>query len=132
MQMIFQDPVASLNPSRRVRDIVREGLEIWRVEPGPEADAHIDSVLGAVGLDGDGIGDRRPHEFSGGQCQRICIARALVLEPDVLILPVDTVPGLTRETAGNLLRHGCGSFQKVLCKQRCRGTQQHNDGSRQG
>jgi peptide/nickel transport system ATP-binding protein len=106
MQMIFQDPVASLNPSRRVRDIVREGLEIWD-DDDAASEARVASILAAVGLDGDDIGDRRPHEFSGGQCQRICIARALVLEPDVLILdePVSALDVSVQAQILNLLEH---------------------------
>lgn len=94
LQMIFQDPIASLNPRRRVGDIVREGLDIWPDHPrldGPDGDAataatdRVRGVLSSVGMDLDEVGTRRAHEFSGGQCQRICIARALVLDPRVLI-----------------------------------------------
>lgn len=105
MQIIFQDPVSSLNPSRRVRDIVREGLEIWGVDEASLAPGHVDDVLAAVGLSGDDVLDRRPHEFSGGQCQRICIARALVMEPDVLILdePVSALDVSVQAQILNLL-----------------------------
>ncbi len=86
LQMIFQDPISSLNPRRRIRDIVGEGLSIWRRDTDAAANrARVDDLLGAVGLDPATAGDRRAHEFSGGQCQRICIARSLVLDPDVLI-----------------------------------------------
>ena len=94
LQMIFQDPIASLNPRREVGDIVREGLDIWpdhryRDREGGDAAVpatdRVRAVLGSVGMDLDEVGTRRPHEFSGGQCQRICIARALVLDPRVLI-----------------------------------------------
>ncbi|GIH95500.1 ABC transporter ATP-binding protein [Planobispora siamensis] len=80
LQMIFQDPISSLNPRRRVRDIVAEGPRVWGV-----GGDRVDEILEAVGLDPDTAATRRPHEFSGGQCQRISIARALVLEPEVVI-----------------------------------------------
>ncbi|WP_067439547.1 ABC transporter ATP-binding protein [Nocardioides jensenii] len=84
MQMIMQDPVSSLNPRRKVRDLVAEGLRIWGFD-GDDMDAAIRETLTAVGLDPDSVWDRRPHELSGGQCQRVCIARALMMNPDVLI-----------------------------------------------
>jgi peptide/nickel transport system ATP-binding protein len=85
MQLIFQDPISSLNPRRKVRDIVAEGLSIWRTARGEDRRARVDSMLREVGLDADVVGDRHPYEMSGGQCQRVCIARALVLDPQVLI-----------------------------------------------
>ena len=82
MQLIFQDPVSSLNPRRRVRDIVAEPLVI-----AGEKDARrhrVNSVLETVGLDPE-VSDRRPHQFSGGQCQRVSLARALIVDPKLLI-----------------------------------------------
>ena len=84
MQMIFQDPISSLNPRRRVRDIVAEGLEIWEIGDRATRAAKVVEVLEAVGID-PANGGRRPHEFSGGQCQRISIARAVITEPKLII-----------------------------------------------
>jgi len=85
MQMVLQDPISSLNPRRRVAGIVAEGLDIWNIGDDASRAAKVHDVLEAVGLDPDDAGHRRPHEFSGGQCQRISIARALVTEPKLLI-----------------------------------------------
>jgi peptide/nickel transport system ATP-binding protein len=85
MKMIFQDPISSLNPRRRVRDIVGEPLAIWGAGNSRDRQLKVREVLEAVGLDYDTASHRRPHEFSGGQCQRISVARALALEPRVLI-----------------------------------------------
>lgn len=84
LQMIFQDPISSLNPRRKVRDIVAEPATIWG-QKGPEVRQRVDDVLASVGIDPEAAGDRRPHQFSGGQCQRISIARALMLDPKVII-----------------------------------------------
>ena len=85
LQCVLQDPISSLNPRRRVRDIVREPLRIWHRGSDAEQVALVDEVLDAVGLDPEVAGPKRPHEFSGGQCQRISIARSLVLDPSLLI-----------------------------------------------
>ncbi|HVT76295.1 MAG TPA: ABC transporter ATP-binding protein [Acidimicrobiales bacterium] len=84
LQMIFQDPISSLNPRRRVRDIIAEPLNIWNIGTKEERDAKVLELLDAVGLD-PRAAERRPHEFSGGQCQRISIARALALDPNLII-----------------------------------------------
>ncbi|MEX2292544.1 MAG: oligopeptide/dipeptide ABC transporter ATP-binding protein [Acidimicrobiales bacterium] len=85
LQFIFQDPISSLNPRRKVKDIVAEPLRIWRRGSDDEQRARVAEVLDAVGLDPAVASDKRPHQFSGGQCQRISIARSLVLDPELII-----------------------------------------------
>jgi peptide/nickel transport system ATP-binding protein len=85
MQMIFQDPISSLNPRRRVREIVAEPLAIWKLGTDAERSERVNTVLEDVGIDPAIAADRRPHQFSGGQCQRICVARALVMDPKLII-----------------------------------------------
>jgi peptide/nickel transport system ATP-binding protein len=85
IQMIFQDPISSLNPRRRVEDIIAEGLRIWKIGDDKSQQAKVDEVLDACGFDPAAARGRRPHQFSGGQCQRISIARALVTEPKLII-----------------------------------------------
>jgi peptide/nickel transport system ATP-binding protein len=85
MQMIFQDPISSLNPRRKVVDIVSEPLDVWEIGTKEERIERVRKVLNTVGIDPDQAGTRKPHEFSGGQCQRICIARSVVMEPKVMI-----------------------------------------------
>src|SRR5574337_420154 len=85
MQMVFQDPYASLNPRLHVGEIIEEGLLVQRFEGTAAARrARVDEVLTKVGLGCD-ITSRYPHEFSGGQRQRIAIARALALNPKLII-----------------------------------------------
>jgi peptide/nickel transport system ATP-binding protein len=83
LQMIFQDPISALNPRRSIWDIIREGVEIWGTQ-GEWGDARILELIESVGIDPQ-YKDRKPFQFSGGQCQRISIARALALDPHVLI-----------------------------------------------
>ncbi|MEA2892663.1 MAG: peptide/nickel transport system ATP-binding protein, partial [Bradyrhizobium sp.] len=85
LHMIFQDPISSLNPRRKVRDIVAEPMAIAGVGTLKERERRVRIALEAVSLDPDRVMERRPHEFSGGQCQRIAIARALIMEPRLVV-----------------------------------------------
>ena len=105
VQLIFQDPIASLNPRRRIGDIIAEPLVISGIKDPEKRKQMVCDALTAVGLDPELVIGRLPHEFSGGQCQRICIARALVLNPDFIICdePVSALDVSIRAQILNLL-----------------------------
>lgn len=105
MQMIFQDPYASLNPRHTVRWIVREPLDIHDIGAPGDRSRRVDELLEMVGLEVD-HGDRYPHEFSGGQRQRVGIARALATHPRFIVAdePIAALDVSIQAQIVNLLR----------------------------
>ncbi len=109
LQVVFQDPYSSLNPRLKIRDIIAEPLTNYGVAHGRQLDERVASLAGKVGLRPEALG-RYPHEFSGGQRQRIGIARALALNPGLIICdePVSALDVSVQAQVINLL----GDLQK--------------------
>ena len=107
MQMIFQDPISSLDPRMTVHQLIDEPLEIWDRGNRAERDERINKLLQSVGLEPELVLNRRSYEFSGGQCQRISIARALALDTRMLICdePVSALDVSIQAQILNLLLH---------------------------
>ncbi|MEO6858443.1 MAG: ABC transporter ATP-binding protein [Solirubrobacteraceae bacterium] len=116
LQMMFQDPYASLDPRMRVQAILKEPLVIQKIENRKEQDQRMRRLLDEVGLPLNAL-ERYPHEFSGGQRQRIALARALMLEPKVMVAdePVSALDVSIRSQVLNLMKrlqaeHGMASI----------------------
>ena len=114
LQMMFQDPYASLDPRMRVQAILREPLSIQKVGSRQEQDRKIHQLLEEVGLPSGAL-ERYPHEFSGGQRQRIALARVLMLEPKVIVAdePVSALDVSIRSQVLNLMKRLQAEHQRA-------------------
>jgi peptide/nickel transport system ATP-binding protein len=114
LQMMFQDPYASLDPRMRVQAILREPLAIQHVGSRKQQDQKIRQLLDEVGLPQNAL-ERYPHEFSGGQRQRIALARVLMLEPKVIVAdePVSALDVSIRSQVLNLMKHLQAEHQRA-------------------
>jgi peptide/nickel transport system ATP-binding protein len=114
LQMMFQDPYASLDPRMRVQALLREPLVIQKIGTRSEQDQKIRLLLDEVGLSANAL-ERYPHEFSGGQRQRVALARALMLEPKVIVAdePVSALDVSIRSQVLNLMKRLQAEHQRA-------------------